>query len=322
MGLGKMGILHASLLNTIPGVQLVAFCEKKYLIRRFSKKVFKGIKVVSSVSELADFALDAVYVTTPPSAHFPVIRTIYSEGITNNVFVEKPLASDYSDSKELCILAKNGGINMVGYNRRFAVTFRKAREVLEEEGLGELISFEGYAYSSDLLGVRADSKNLPGDGVLKDLGCHAIDLALWFFKELSIERAEVKSTTGSHSEDSVYFEVKSPRGFNGKIKSSWCMEDYRLPEIGMLVNGSRGRMRVNDDSVELKLNSGKTHVWHRHDLGDNVGFFIGRSDYFREHEAFWKGITSGCEVEPDFGAALEIDRVIEQVRTKASENGR
>ncbi len=320
IGLGKMGILHASLLNTLPNVRLVALCEKKPLIRKFSRKILKGINVVGEVGELGNFALDAVYVTTPPSAHFSVIKTVYSERIANNVFVEKPLASNCAESEELCNLAKNKGINMVGYDRRFAVTFRKAKEIFDEAVLGKPIFFEGYAYSSDLLGVKTRSKSLTKDGVLRDLGRHAIDLALWFFGGLQVETAKIESTISDSSNDSAHFEVKSSEGLKGRLRSSWCVENCRLPEIGLVINGSEGTMRVNDDKVELKLNSGRSSLWYRHDLGDNVGFFLGRSNYFSEDEAFWRAITNGCNIEPSFQTAYEVDKIIGQVEEKATGN--
>jgi len=48
VGLGKMGLLHASIMNTIPDVQTVAICESKALLRHFAKKAVKNIKVVDS----------------------------------------------------------------------------------------------------------------------------------------------------------------------------------------------------------------------------------------------------------------------------------
>ena len=90
VGTGKMGMLHASLLNTFPDVQLVALCEKSSLIRRYWRRILKEVSVVDDVKELLGFDLDAIYVTTPISSHFPVIHDIYSKGIANNIFVEKP----------------------------------------------------------------------------------------------------------------------------------------------------------------------------------------------------------------------------------------
>ena len=48
--------------------------------------------------------------------------------------MEKPLASNYSEAEELCNFAKElNSVTMVGYNRRFGVTFRKAKEILMRE---------------------------------------------------------------------------------------------------------------------------------------------------------------------------------------------
>ena len=138
VGLGKMGLLHASLLNVFPEVELVALCEKSALMNRLFKKVFSktGIHVVNDIEKLRGLDLDAVYVTTPISSHSFIIKNMYSMDIARNVFTEKTLALNFNQSKELCELAKNsGGINMVGYMKRFSVVFRKAKELLSG-GLG------------------------------------------------------------------------------------------------------------------------------------------------------------------------------------------
>jgi len=71
IGFGKMGMLHAGILNTLPNVQLTAICEKDRLIRRFLRKIFRDVVIVDSVKNLSSLDLDAVYVTTP-------IRSRYS----------------------------------------------------------------------------------------------------------------------------------------------------------------------------------------------------------------------------------------------------
>jgi predicted dehydrogenase len=316
VGLGKMGLLHASLLNVLPNVELAALCEKSPLIRRFIKKMFKDISIVADVKELSGLGLDAIYVTTPIFTHYPLVKTICAERIARHIFVEKPLASNYAESEELCNLAMNQGIIMVGYSRRFMVTFKKAKEIVDEGSLGELISFEAYACSGDFLGAK---KTLP-EGVLRDFGCHAIDLALWFFGKLEVETAKVESMVGPGSEDSVYFKVKTSTGLEGEFRTSWCVEDFHLPQIGLVIKGSKGIMTADEDRVELKLKEGRSLLWHKHDLGDNVPFLLAGADYFREDEAFVKSIVNGGNAEPSFQTALEVDQVIEEVRKKARGN--
>ena len=42
VGLGKMGLLHASLLSVMPNVQLAALCDKSWLMRKLAKNTLKG----------------------------------------------------------------------------------------------------------------------------------------------------------------------------------------------------------------------------------------------------------------------------------------
>ena len=322
VGLGKMGLLHATILSTVDGAELVALCDKSLFIRRFIKRIFPGIRVVADMEELSAMGLDGVYVTTPEASHFPIIKSIYNNGITRNVFVEKPLASSYAEAEELCKLTeKQGGIDMVGYNRRFSVTFRKAKQILDEGVLREPTFFEGYAYSSDYLGVTVSPGSASRGGVLSDLGCHAVDLALWFFGELEVESANIESLVGNDTKDSVYFKVRTPGGLQGEFNTSWCKEHYRLPYIGLLVKGSNGTMKVDEDKVELKTDDGSSFLWHKHDLGDDVSFFIGSTDYRREDELFIRSILEGSHAEPSFQTASKVEEIIDQVNNSTRQRG-
>src|SRR3972149_2891287 len=111
VGLGKMGLLHASLLSVFPEVELVAVCEKSALMNRLFKKIFvnTGVHVVNDIEKLRGLDLDAVYVTTPISSHSFIIKNIYSMGIAHNVFTEKTLALNFNQSKALRELDKNSG---------------------------------------------------------------------------------------------------------------------------------------------------------------------------------------------------------------------
>ena len=319
IGLGKMGLLHASILNAFPSVRLVALCDKSVIIRRILKKVLGGVQLIDDVEKLVGLDLDASYITTPIPLHFPIAKNIFLKKIARNLFVEKTLASNYNEAMELCEMARGlGSVTMVGYMKRFAVTFRKAKNLLDKETLGDLVSFDAYAYSSDFLGVNTHSKaSLLRGGVLRDLGCHMIDLALWFFGDLHVESVTPRLLPEIGSETSLYFEAKKPNGLEGRFSVSQCVENYRMPEIGLSIKGSKGIIDVNDDKLHLKLNDGGTFTWYRHDLNDKVDFWLGAPEYFREDEHFIKSILEGCNAEPSFCTASKVDQVIDQVRYKS-----
>jgi predicted dehydrogenase len=319
VGLGKMGLMHAGIISVLPNAKLVAACEKSAIIRKFLKKVLGAVTVVDDISKLSGLSLDAVYVTTPIMSHFPVIKSLFSEKIASNIFVEKTLASSSSEAKELCELDRRfGGVTMVGYQRHFSVTFRKAKKLLEQEAIGKLISFEAYAYSSDFFGSEDDSKaHAAKVGALRDLGCHIIDAALWFFGDMQVESAKFGTLSGSRSQTIVYFECKRSDGLDGKFSVSQSMENYRMPEVGLLVSGSLGTIEVNDDRLDLKLKSGRSRTWYRHDLNDNVAFLLGTPEYFREDAHFINSILQGQTAEPSFETAMKVDCLIDQIKEKA-----
>lgn len=304
VGLGKMGLLHASILNTLPDVKVKALCEKNPFVYRFAKKILKDISIINDVSSFSGLNLDAIYVTTQPSSHFPVILAIYSKGIAKNIFVEKPLGENAKESLKLYELAQTkNGVNMVGFNRRFSTTFRKAKEILKEGVIGEIFSFKGYAHSSDFFGQKKAKQSRLRGNVVNDLGSHIIDLGLWFFGEL-----EVISCKGD--DDTCWFQVKS-KNIIGEFDVSWCKEGIRLPEFGFLIEGSNGRLNVDCDMV--KLNGKESFVWYKQNLNDNVRFLLGEPDYFREDEAFVKAIITNSHIEPNFYTAYIVDKIIEEV---------
>jgi predicted dehydrogenase len=315
VGLGKMALLHGSILSALDSAELVSYCEISSLVRRFGRKIIPAVGIVAGVHELAGMNLDALYVTTPPRSHFPIVKEVYTTGIARHVFVEKPLASSYAEAQELCSLAeKHGGVNMVGYDRRFSVTFGKAKRILDEGIIGQMSSFEAYAYSSDFLGSKGRSKASTRGGVVSDLACHAVDIALWFFGQLEVRSANIESVLGEGSQDAVDFQVTSPAGLEGRVRSSWCKEGYRMPEIGVIVKGSKGTLKANEDEVEVSLGRDSPLLWHKHDLGDDVPFFIGGTDYVREDGSFIHAVLQGSPVEPSFSTASRVEELIEHVK--------
>jgi len=322
VGMGKMGLVHASILSSMPNVEIVGLCEKSRVLRRMVKPLFKSAQAVDDLEKLSDLNLNAVYVTTPIPTHFSIIRTLFSQRISENIFVEKTLTTDSEKANGLCILPQTlEGVTMVGYMKRFAVTFAKAKQILAENILGKTVSFDAYAYSSDFLGVKSGSlKTGSRGGVLSDLGSHVIDLALWFFGDFQVEAASLISIIGGTWEDAANFEVKKS-GLRGHFRTSWCMENYRLPSFGLTVKGDKGKMVVDDYSVRLELKDCSPRNWFRHDLDDHVAFLLGESEYYREDEAFVNAVLSGSPIQPDFATASQVDSVIDQVKKRGKKNG-
>ncbi len=298
--------------------KLAALCDKSWVMRKLAKNTLKGLLVTDKLDEMSKLNLDVVYVTTPIPSHYGIVKEIYAKDIARNVFVEKTLSSRYDQSEDLCNLADNSkGHTMVGYMKRFSVTFCKAKAFLDQGALGSLISFDAYAYSSDFFGVQKDSISSARSGVLEDLGSHVSDLALWFFGDL-LSSLRVSSST-AQKYDSVHFEVVCSNNFEGKFDVSWVKEGYRMPEFQLMIRGSKGTIKVNDDELVFALDGEPPHTWRRQDLDDHVAFLLDRSDFFHEDDHFIKSIILNNKSEPSFQTATKVDYLLEQVRNKSNE---
>ena len=55
----------------------------------------------------------------------------------------------------------------------------------------------------------------------------------------------------------VQFNVKSDNSLDGIFDISWGKEGYHVPEFGLLIKGSKGKIVVDDDVVELEPASGQ-----------------------------------------------------------------
>jgi predicted dehydrogenase len=315
VGLGKMGLLHASLLNTFPNVKLAALCEKSSLVIRLGKKIFRDQTIVDNVQDFYRSDLDAVFVTTPIPSHFAISNEILTRGIAKHLFVEKTLSSSYEDSQALCKLVDAySGVNMVGYMKRFNVVFKKAKEMLANGAIGEISSFDAFAFSSDFASVgKGSAVSANRGGVLRDLGGHIIDLALWLFGNMTVENA-ILEPSGCVSEDAAKFTAKNVSGLKGSFSVSWCEMGYRMPEFGLTMQGSKGIMRVTNDKLELVQNNRETNRWYKQNLDDNVGFLLGDPEYFSEDKHFIQSILDNGGAEPSFASASQVDNVLDQVK--------
>jgi predicted dehydrogenase len=320
IGLGKMGLLHTSLLSTFENAQVVALCDKSALMNRVCKSIFSstGVAVVNNIERFNEFDLDAVYITTPISSHFSIVKDLCTKGKVRNIFTEKTLASNYNQAKEMAEIAKKiGGITMVGYMKRFSVVFRKAKELLAAGDLGEPFSLNAYAYSSDFLGLTNDSKSSASrGGALKDIGCHIIDLSLWLFGDFKIVDV-ISSYKIGDSETAVSFTANS-NGLVGRFDISQRMPNYRMPEFGCSVECAKGKLDVNDDRLRLTFRDGTQKIWYRHDLQDNVRFWLAETEYYRENQEFVNSLLENRTCEPNFDSALKVDYVIDQVRQEVA----
>jgi len=169
VGLGKMGILHAGILNTLNNVKIISVAETESLLTKNFKKILPEINVYQNIDKMLDSEdLDLVYITTPVISHLPLSLSCIKK--ETNFFVEKPLTRNLEEAKNICFELKNSDIiHSVGYNLRFVDTFSKTKNLLEQKILGDILNVNSTMYVSNIFskptGWRFKKKLSFGDAV-------------------------------------------------------------------------------------------------------------------------------------------------------------
>jgi predicted dehydrogenase len=128
----------------------------------------------------------------------------------------------------------------------------------------------------------------------------------------------VKNEGGS--ETSVSFTAENSNGLPGRFEISQAKPGYRMPEFGLSIECSKGKIEVNDDRLCTTLNNDNVqNKMYRHDLNDGVDFSIGDPEYFRENIEFVNSLLINQQCKLNFDDASIVDYVIDQVRGRSGQ---
>ena len=141
-----------------------------------------GVKAWYNDADLLinDPEVNAVYVATPPDTHKKYAIQAMEAG--KAVYVEKPMALNFSEAREMTAVPKATGMPLfVAYYRRKLPGFVKLKALLEEGRIGKLQSVNMQLYkppSADELAGNPNWRVIPeisGGGHFVDLASHQLD---------------------------------------------------------------------------------------------------------------------------------------------------
>jgi len=183
VGCGKIADAHASVLQKIPGCEIVGVCDREPLMAMQLQDRFPVKKCFTEVAELVNEAKpDVVHITTPPASHFEIAEFCLGHGC--HVYVEKPFALDTRQAQRLVDLAEEKGVKLTaGHNHQFSHAVRRMRALVASGYLGGTpVHMESYycydlssrSYARALLGDKRHwVRKLPG-GLLQNIISHGI----------------------------------------------------------------------------------------------------------------------------------------------------
>ncbi|NQU54295.1 MAG: inositol 2-dehydrogenase [Bacteroidetes bacterium] len=136
-GLGRIGKIHLkNLCRNFPELQVVAVMdlldESKAIADEFNIPIF--VKTFDEL--LAVPELDAVVICSPTDTHANYVVQAAKAG--KQIFCEKPLDLSLERVKEVLEIVKESGVKlMLGFNRRFDPEFKKIKQLVLNDAIGD-----------------------------------------------------------------------------------------------------------------------------------------------------------------------------------------
>lgn len=182
---GLIGYGFASKTFHAPTLVVTEGLELTKVVSSAPAKVLADLPAVEVVGQpeavFNDPAIDLVVIATPNLSHYPLAKAALQAG--KHVVVDKPFTIYSHEAQELIHLAEeNNRVLTVYQSRRWDGDFLTIKALLATGLLGEIYSFENrYDRFRPEVKVRWREQDLPGSGILYDLGAHLLDQALQLF---------------------------------------------------------------------------------------------------------------------------------------------
>lgn len=259
---------------------LVGFYDLNQARAKEISETFGGTAFDSIEDLLADPSIDAVSVCTANHTHAAI--TIQALQAGKHVLCEKPMATTLEDCQAMVDAAnKAGKVLVIGQNQRLTKTHKKARELIRNGEIGQIIGFRttfGHGgpetWSIDPgKNTWFFDKNIAVMGAMADLGIHKTDLLLFLSDQKIVETTAHLTTIDKRGADGELIKVDDTaicvyqleNGAIGTMTASWTF--YGPEDNTTIIYGTKGIMRLYEDpqfSIQLFLKGGEK-IYHEID---------------------------------------------------------
>lgn len=166
---------HASAIDGIPGLRLVAGCDiaesaRSSFLDRWGDR-WPGFRAYADYREMLETERpELVSVVTPDHLHAAVVVSAVDAGV-RGIFCEKPLATTLADADAILRAVSRGGVTMnVNYTRRWMPEFVEARRIVRAGEIGPLsqvvvqmggpraMLFRNHTHAIDIVTFLADGE--------------------------------------------------------------------------------------------------------------------------------------------------------------------
>lgn len=218
IGIGRFGRLHLRVLQQLPGCKVIAASDQDEALLEQVKQEFNIPLTYDDAFDLIkDPSIDVVDIVSSEDTHGIFAIEAIKHG--KHVFIEKPIATKYSEAKEIERLAAAKNVQvMVGNISRFSTPYASIKKVIENDKIGEL-------------GLIRTKRNFSKDWFshfgkrvhpVYESGIHDLDLILWYVNSPCVEvYANEKNLSGYEYPDLFSAILTFENGVVASLDSAW-----------------------------------------------------------------------------------------------------
>ena len=266
VGCGTIGRIRAIMARDYPGIGWIGLCDLNEDLGNNLKKDCNADYFTTSYEELLKRnEVSAVIIATDENHHFGPTMAAIEAGAS--IFIEKPLATDLTESRKVLDAITAAKIDVVlGYTQRFRRRFLTVKQKLQDNEIGDVTSVVTRAFMNSMVPIATvrrtnERKNLTPMVVS---GTHSLDMSLWLMEgkePATIYAQSVDKKLQSHgTKDATFgvFTMKDGTIFSMNISwglpTVWPGSVYGL-EVGIV--GTEGVIDIEDTHRDVVLASNK-----------------------------------------------------------------
>ena len=266
IGCGTIGRIRAIMAKDYPGISWIGLCDINEELGKKLQIDCEADFFTTDYNELVKRSeVNAVIIATDENHHYgPIMASLERE---NSLFIEKPLATDLEESRDVLNKIKSTNVDAVlGYTQRFRRRFLAVKQKLMDNKIGHVTSVVTRAFMNSMVPIATvrrtnERKNLTPMVVS---GTHSLDMSFWLMEgkyPRSVFAQSVDKKLQSHgTKDSTFgiFTMDDDTIFSMNISwalpTVWPGSVYGL-EIGIV--GTEGVIDIEDTHRDLVLASEK-----------------------------------------------------------------
>lgn len=246
-------VFHAPFLVFHPGFELVGSWERS---KKLIQQDYPNVKSFATLEEVLHSDVDLVIVNTPVGTHFEYAKKVLLAG--KHAVVEKAFTTTVVEAQELADLAKEKGLKLsVFQNRRWDSDFKTVQQIVSSKVLGDVVEAEiHFDRFNPILSPKIHKETTnAGAGILKDLGPHIIDQALYLFGFPQSISADIRITREHSLVDDWFDILLYYKDFRIRLKASFFVREANPAYV---IHGKKGSfLKTRGDVQEDELKLGK-----------------------------------------------------------------